>query len=137
MEGFTDVEELSPVVGGSLFIDEAVLEALPRNSRLVEAFTYGTAAWTRAVKISIELVDDQAQSYFLKCASEDRGRMMMEGEYNHMKEIHQYLPTFASKPITWGKFKHTPMATYYRDRREPTSPDHRQHAIPECEVWRV
>jgi fructosamine-3-kinase len=38
---------------------------------------------------------------------------MMEGEYNSMKEIHQYLPMFAPKPIAWGKFKQTPMPTYF------------------------
>ncbi|KAJ9615503.1 hypothetical protein H2200_001578 [Cladophialophora chaetospira] len=113
MATVTTVKEVVPEVGGSFVVDEAVIEAFPQNSRLVDAFTYGTAAWTRAVRISIELEDGGSQSYFLKCASEDRGKMMMEGEYNSMRELHHYLPTFVPRPITWGKFKHAPVDTYF------------------------
>ena len=38
---------------------------------------------------------------------------MMEGEFNSMKELHYYLPTFVPNPIGWGKFKHAPVATYF------------------------
>ncbi|KAK5361869.1 hypothetical protein LTR20_009449 [Exophiala xenobiotica] len=109
----SSVKEVVPEVGGSFSVDQAVVEAFPENSRLVEAFTYGTAAWTRAVRISIELNDGQMRSYFLKCASEDRGKTMMEGEYNSMLEIHQCLPTFVPRPITWGRFRQAPVPTYF------------------------
>jgi protein-ribulosamine 3-kinase len=41
------------------------------------------------------------------------GKMMMEGEFNSMMAIYTYIPTFAPKPLAWGKFKESPPDTYF------------------------
>jgi protein-ribulosamine 3-kinase len=38
---------------------------------------------------------------------------MMEGEYNSMKEIEKYMPSFVPRPCVWGKFRHSPPDTYF------------------------
>lgn len=39
---------------------------LPHNSTIISSYTYGTAAWTRAARITILLEDGSEKSYFLK-----------------------------------------------------------------------
>ncbi len=41
------------------------------------------------------------------------GKTMMEGEFHSMMAIHSRLPSFAPKPIAWGKFKDSPPDTYF------------------------
>jgi protein-ribulosamine 3-kinase len=38
---------------------------------------------------------------------------MMEGEYNSMREIEKYSPSFVPRPCTWGKFQEPPPNTYF------------------------
>lgn len=39
---------------------------LPAQSRVIDSITYGTAAWTRAVRITVVLEDSSEKLYFLK-----------------------------------------------------------------------
>jgi hypothetical protein len=41
------------------------------------------------------------------------GKMMMEGEFSSMMTIYTCIPTFAPKPLAWGKFKESPPETYF------------------------
>ena len=41
------------------------------------------------------------------------GKTMMEGESNSMTAIYTSIPTFAPKPLAWGKLKDTPPDTYF------------------------
>lgn len=84
----TSVKEVIPEVGGTFQLDENVIKGtntftpttsstkpecsskcnavLPPGSKVVQAISYGTAAWTRASRIIIEHPDGEQQSYFLK-----------------------------------------------------------------------
>jgi hypothetical protein len=42
---------------------------LPPGSRVIDSITFGTAAWTRALRITVVLENGQEQSYFLKVSS--------------------------------------------------------------------
>ena len=42
--------------------------ALPDGCRIIEATTFGTAAWTRAARISITTAEGKPQAYFLKAS---------------------------------------------------------------------
>lgn len=50
---------------------------------------------------------------YLQCATEEQGRMMIEGEYNSMKAIEHYLPSFVPRPCAWGKFTKSPPETFF------------------------
>lgn len=52
----------------------------------------------------MQFKDGSTTSYFLKVAAGDRGRGIMEGEFNSMQTIYSVTPHFAAKPLTWGTF---------------------------------
>jgi protein-ribulosamine 3-kinase len=56
----------------------------------------------------LKFSDGTEKKYFLKVASGDRGRGMLEGEFESMKVIYAVTPDFAPKPIAWGTFKSNP-----------------------------
>lgn len=45
------------------------------------------------------------KKHFLKIATNEAGRVMMEGEYNSITSLYEISPDFVSKPHTWVKFK--------------------------------
>ena len=53
------------------------------------------------------------KKYFLKVAADDRGRGMMEGEFESMKVLNMVTPKFAPKPIAWGTFKSNPNLHFF------------------------
>jgi hypothetical protein len=74
----------TPAVGGNFEVDENIKagardrgssfrwvhvltrSVLPAGCRIIESIRYGTAAWTRAARISVILEDGQTKSYFMK-----------------------------------------------------------------------
>jgi protein-ribulosamine 3-kinase len=63
--------------------------------------------------VIVESADGSEKSYFLKCATDEMGKSMMEGEFAAMSEISKYMPSFAPKPYAWGKFSVSPPETYF------------------------
>lgn len=59
----------------------------PRGSKILDAASCGTSAWTRTTRVIIELADRTAKSYFLECAIADMNKSMMDGEFAAMAEI--------------------------------------------------
>lgn len=49
--------------------------------------------------------DGSEKVYFLKVAAGDRGRGMMEGEYESMKVLYSVTPHFRPRPLTYGTYK--------------------------------
>ena len=56
--------------------------------------------WANAYKIS-------------QCATEEKGRAIMEGEHRYMSDNYSYMADFAPKPIGWGDFKQALPETYF------------------------
>ena len=100
-------------VSGDFPLDENVLANFPNGTKVLSASRSGTSAWTITARINVELPDGVHTRYFLKCAAEDRGRVMMEGEYNAMSELYKTMPSFVPKPISWGRYHVGNPDTYY------------------------
>lgn len=60
------MKEVIPEVGESFGLDINVVNLFPTDCKVIEAISYGTAAWTRASRITIETPDGNQKSYFLK-----------------------------------------------------------------------
>jgi protein-ribulosamine 3-kinase len=100
-------------VSGDFPLDESVLDKLPNGSRVLSANRFGTSAWTVTARLNVALPEGRQARYFLKCAAEERGRIMMEGEFNAMAEIYKTMPTFVPKPLAWGKYRVGNPETYF------------------------
>jgi protein-ribulosamine 3-kinase len=92
------------VVEGDFPLDRSVVAVFPEGTKFLSAVRYGTSAWTITARLSIELPDGSKKQYFIKCASEEHGRIMMEGEFNGMSELHKTMPNLVPKPYSWGKY---------------------------------
>lgn len=68
---------------------------------------------TSAACINVLLLDSSPARYFLKCAAENRGRVMMEGEFNAMSELYKTIPGFVPQPVLWGKYQVDNPDIYY------------------------
>ncbi|TVY14339.1 Ketosamine-3-kinase [Lachnellula arida] len=91
-------------------LDQNVVAYIPEASEASRLRTMGHGAsyWTNTACVSLDFPDGRESKYFLKIATGERGRRMMEGEYESMKVIHQVTPIFAPKPIAWGTYKSNP-----------------------------
>jgi hypothetical protein len=74
-------------IEGDFPLDENVIAGFPEGTKVLSAVRYGTSAWTITARINVELLDKTPARYFIKVAAEDRGRVMMEGEFNAMSEL--------------------------------------------------
>ncbi|KAK5167352.1 uncharacterized protein LTR77_007051 [Saxophila tyrrhenica] len=86
---------------------------LPDRCKILRSFTYGTAAWTRATRTIVSLEDGTEKSCFLKCASEDMGRQMIEGEFASISEIAKYNSSFTPIPYAKGQLLDASIPTYF------------------------
>ena len=100
-------------IAGDFPLDGNVIAELPPNSKVVSANRYGTSAWTVTARLNVELANGSQTRYFLKCAAEEAGRIMMEGEFNAMSELYKSMPNFVPQPYAWGKFRVEDPETYF------------------------
>lgn len=100
-------------ISGDFPLDENVVAGLPNGTKVISANKFGTSAWTITARINVKLPDGTPVRYFLKCAAEDSGRVMMEGEYNAMSELYKTMPNFVPKPVSWGKYRVGNLDTYF------------------------
>jgi protein-ribulosamine 3-kinase len=100
-------------ITGDFPLDENVIAALPEGARVLSSHRSGTSAWTVTARIAAELADGTPTRYFIKCATSDRGRLMMEGEFTSMSELHKTMPNFVPRPYTWGKYHNESPETYF------------------------
>ena len=101
------------LVSGDFLMDKNVVASFPTGSKVLSANRYGISDWTITACIDVELPDGTLVRYFLKCATEDRGRLMMEGEFTAMSELYKTMPDFVPKPLSWGKYRVSSPDTYY------------------------
>lgn len=94
-------------------MDQEVLAQFPIGSKILSAAPFGTSAWTITACIQVELPGGLQERYFLKCASEDSGRALMEGEFHAMLELYTAAPEFVPKPHSWGEFRIRDPRTYF------------------------
>ena len=86
---------------------------MPPGTKIIAADSYGSSARTVTARISTVLSDGIPKRWFLKCATEDSGSAMLEGEFNSMTELYKVVPYFVPKPYAWGKFQRPSPETYF------------------------
>lgn len=100
-------------VPGDFPLDKNVIAELPTGSKVVSANRSGTSAWTITGQVVVETSDGTTARYFVKCATEDSGRLMMEGEFNAMTELFKTMPNMVPKPYAFGKCSIEAPPTYF------------------------
>ncbi|RFU28894.1 hypothetical protein B7463_g7456, partial [Scytalidium lignicola] len=96
--------------------DPNVMGRFPEGTKILSTSRSGTSTWTALAStacFTVELPDGTQEQYFLKCATEDGGKIMMEGEFNAMSEIYKTMPLFVPKPHSWGKYRVGHPNTYF------------------------
>jgi fructosamine-3-kinase len=84
-------------------IDLNVLLKFPKGTKIVSAGTFGASAWTSTSRIHIQHPGGQELYFFLKTASGDEGKTLVEGEYSIMSELNRWAPDFVPQPHSWGR----------------------------------
>lgn len=74
---------------------------------------HGISFWAASGRIDIEMGDGSPQTFFIKVVSKDRGRQMMNGEFESMAAIHSLVPDLAPKPIAWGTYQTVPDTHFF------------------------
>lgn len=100
-------------VAGDFSLDENVVAKFPEGTKFLSAYRFGTSAWTATARLHIELPNGSQTRLFIKCATEDIGRILMEGEFNAMSELYKTMPSFVPKPHSWGKYRAENPDTYF------------------------
>jgi hypothetical protein len=67
------------VVEGDFPLDGSVVAVFPEGTKFLSAVRYNFSAWTITARLATELPNGCKEQYFIKCASEELGRIMMEG----------------------------------------------------------
>ncbi|KAI0147641.1 Fructosamine kinase-domain-containing protein [Xylariaceae sp. FL1272] len=84
-------------------VDQAVIRCLPKGSKILECVSWKSSAWTSTFKISARTAENVDIAYFMKTAQE-RGAVMMQGEFKSLTAINDAVPGLAPRPLGWGKF---------------------------------
>lgn len=100
-------------VSGDFPLDGNIFSMFPSDTRILSANKFGQSAWTLTARLDTETTDGTPRQYFLKCASEEAGHTVMEGEFNSMTELHKAMPELVPKPLGWGKYSTTSPETYF------------------------
>ncbi|KAI0097687.1 Fructosamine kinase-domain-containing protein [Nemania sp. FL0031] len=95
-----------PQLGPSLDLNIGVIDSLPvPGTVVISARHYGRSLWGETAKIVAKLPGGDTESYFLKTISRgETGRLMIQGEFESLKAIHNVSPELVPLPYTWGKF---------------------------------
>lgn len=100
-------------VPNSFTVDSNVLGKFPSGTKITSAHETMPSAWTTTAQLQVQLDDGSEETYFLKSASGDHGRIMMEGEFNSMSELYMWAPGFVPRPHSWGKYAKGSPDTYF------------------------
>ncbi|RPB25117.1 hypothetical protein L211DRAFT_856999 [Terfezia boudieri ATCC MYA-4762] len=84
-------------------LDPAVQNVLPIGTTLLSIKKHGLSLWASTFKVETMGPECKPANYFLKCSLGERGRLMMEGEFEGSKAIHAVSPNFCPRPVAAGK----------------------------------
>jgi protein-ribulosamine 3-kinase len=100
-------------VEGDFPIDNNVLAKFPKGAKVLYAIRFGASTWTITGRLVVELPEGIESQYFIKCATEEAGRIMMEGEFNSMSELYKTMPNSVPRPHSWGQYQTATPKTYF------------------------
>ncbi|KAH9905902.1 Fructosamine kinase-domain-containing protein [Xylariomycetidae sp. FL2044] len=99
------VKQISSRLGHTIPWDDAVVEALPAGSNFVLVERFRESAFTITGRIVALDGDGSERLYFVKIAFGEQGRIMLNGEWESSKMIHESMPDFIPKPCGFGRYK--------------------------------
>ncbi|KAL2015462.1 hypothetical protein VTK56DRAFT_5387 [Thermocarpiscus australiensis] len=96
-------------------LDTAIIEALPKESRILAVEKSGTytSNWASTARIDTECPDGSRNAYFLKILRAEDADQRVLGEYMSMSEIYKTLPSIAPHPRGYGKCKDEQEAHFF------------------------
>ncbi|KAL8982902.1 MAG: hypothetical protein Q9205_002701 [Flavoplaca limonia] len=100
-------------VEGNFPLHEAVVEVMPRGTKIVSAASSGISAWTKTAKISVILEDGTRKGYFLECATGQGARPLVEGEFHSVSAIDAVVPGLVPKAAGWGQYDNGETQEYF------------------------
>lgn len=107
----------SPVVinipSSDFRVDANVASQFPPSSQIVSAIRFGTSAWTTTARLCVKNNIGIEKLYFLKCATGDNVRLLIQGEFNAQCELYRTMPDFVPKPYSWGEIDRSDPKTYF------------------------
>ena len=86
---------------------------MPPDFTLVKVINHGGSKWTKTYRIDMLDPDDENHSTFLKTAVGDRGRTMLQGEFEGVSMMARFVPELVPEPIAWGQFQSDANTYYY------------------------
>ncbi|CAG8973757.1 hypothetical protein HYALB_00007707 [Hymenoscyphus albidus] len=86
---------------------------MPNGTKITAAVSHGISAWARITRISVILKDGTPKTYFLKCATRDTSRALIEGEYHSVVAIDSLVPGLVPKAIGWGSYGTSGRTTFF------------------------
>ncbi|KAL8831705.1 MAG: hypothetical protein Q9191_000715 [Dirinaria sp. TL-2023a] len=96
-----------------LALDQAVLEILGKDLKICSVNWLKPSMWSTFARIAIESSSGTQKQYFLKCATGDAGKTMLEGEFHSMFEIYKAVPSLVPRPYGYGRFWQDNAITYF------------------------
>ncbi|KAF2810622.1 uncharacterized protein BDZ99DRAFT_519318 [Mytilinidion resinicola] len=100
-------------IKGDFPLDQIVIDQLPPGTQVHSCNRHRASTWTVTAKIETTLADGEPKFFFLKCAEDDQGKAMLEGEFHSMTELYKAAPDFVPKPHDWGKLNVSSPDTYF------------------------
>ncbi|CAF9931127.1 MAG: hypothetical protein HETSPECPRED_007794 [Heterodermia speciosa] len=94
-------------------VDQQVLDAMPKGTKILSVTPSGASAWVHSVCIEACLPDGAKKLYFLKYQTGQLGRRIFEGTFESEKIFHEYLPEHVPKPHAWGEYQSEPDNWFY------------------------
>ncbi|KAF7512575.1 hypothetical protein GJ744_000836 [Endocarpon pusillum] len=100
-------------IKGNFPIHKAVVQVMPRATKVVSAESCGISAWTKTAKVSVILPDGSPKRYFLKCATGQGAQASAEGEFHSASAIDALVPGLVPKAAGWGKYQNGESQVYF------------------------
>ncbi|KAI1267229.1 vegetative incompatibility protein 4 [Xylariaceae sp. FL1019] len=98
---------------GEIPLDDAILKALPRGTKVQSAHRHGVSGSAFTAKINAVGSHGSPTPFFLKYVAGETGKDQLRGEYTGMMKLHEVAPDLVPKPIAWGKLKKAVPAAYF------------------------
>jgi fructosamine-3-kinase len=86
-------------------VDSAIIEVLPKESKIRAIEQYGTSSWASTARVDTEAADGSRKTYFLKMLKAHDAAERVAAEFLSMSEIYNTLPSIAPQPRGYGKCK--------------------------------
>lgn len=102
-------------------VDDNVRQKFPNITKIVSAVLLGTSGWTTTARLRVQFVDGTKAEYFLKSAPNDHGRVLIEGEFNAMKELYKWASDVVPEPHSFGKYSKDPPTYFFLSQYVPMS----------------